>query len=171
MLFRSEAFYGGATFDGTLYKATLDDPTAELYLPPGVDGRGRPDGRTEAVGMNVDDEGRLYVSGGSSGNVYVYDIETRELVATLSTGPGGFINDVTIADNGDVYFTDSATSNPARHVIWRATEEQVEEGGGAPEAIPLAPEVPWQPGFNANGIRAVNDGGDDDEDEDDDDDG
>lgn len=155
----TRAFYGGASFDGTLYRATLDDRTAELYLPPGVDGRGQPDGRREAAGVNTDDEGRLYVCGGNSGDLYVYDIGTKGLLARFSTGPGGFINDVTITRDGDVYFTDSF-----RPFIYRVSGEQVERGGGEPEAIPLAPEVEYGPvgsgsakPFNANGIRPTPD--------------
>ena len=152
---RTKAFYGGSVSDGTLYRGTLNDPTAEVFLPAGV-----PDGRTEAVGVNVDKEGRLYVAGGSTGTLFVYDIETKEPVARFETGEGGFINDVTITKKGDVYFTDSF-----RPFIYKATAEQVEAGGGVPEAIPLAPEVNYGPGtqnpaspFNANGIRATQNG-------------
>lgn len=148
---KTQAFYGGSAVDGTLYKQTLDAPPgqpAEVFLPAGL-----PDGRTEALGVNVDKEGRLYVAGGSNGTLHVYDLETRELVAQFQTGPGGFINDVAIARTGDVYFTDSF-----RPFIYRVTEEQVEAGGGVPEAIPLEPEVTYQPGFNANGIRTTPNG-------------
>ena len=152
---RTKAFYGGSVSDGTLYRGTLDDPTAEVFLPAGV-----PDGRSEAVGVNVDNEGRLYVAGGSTGTLFVYDIETKEPVARFETGTGDFINDVTITKSGDVYFTDSL-----RPFIYKVTAEQVAAGGGAPEAIPLTPEVNYGPGtqnpaspFNANGVRATQDG-------------
>lgn len=152
---RTKAFYGGSVSDGTLYRGTLDNPTAEVFLPAGA-----PDGRTEAVGVNVDKEGRLYVAGGSTGTLFVYDIATKEPVARFETGTGGFINDVTITKTGDVYFTDSF-----RPFIYRVTAEQVEAGGGVPEAISLAPEVNYGPGtqnpaspFNANGIRATQNG-------------
>ena len=112
------------------------------------------------MGVNVDKEGRLYVAGGSTGTLFVYDIETKEQVARFDTGAGGFINDVTITKKGDVYFTDSF-----RPFIYKVTAEQVEAGGGVPEAISLAPEVNYGPGtqnplspFNANGIRATQNG-------------
>ena len=145
---KTRAYYGGSVFDGTLYRGTLDEPAAEVFLPAGV-----PDGRTEAVGVNVDGEGRLYVAGGSTGTLFVYDTETGAPLARFETGRGGFINDVAVSKTGDVYFTDSL-----RPFVYRATEEQVEAGGGVPEAISLAPEVRYQPGFNANGIRVSPDG-------------
>lgn len=151
---RTKAFYGGSISDGTLYRGTLDEPTAEVFLPAGV-----PDGRSQAVGVNVDKEGRLYVVGGSTGTLFVYDIETKEPVARFETGPGG-LNDVTVTKSGDVYFTDSY-----RPYIYRVRAEQVAAGGGEPEAILLTPEVNYGPGtldpsnpFNANGIRATQDG-------------
>jgi sugar lactone lactonase YvrE len=144
---KTQAFYGGSVSDGLIYIGTLDDPTAEVFLPAGSDGR------DEAIGVNVDKEGRLYIAGGSSGTLYVYDIETKELLARFETGEGGFINDVAISKDGDVYFTDST-----RPFIYRVSEEQVEDGGGTPEAIPLTPEVDYQGFPNANGIRITPNG-------------
>jgi sugar lactone lactonase YvrE len=144
---KTQAFYGGSVSDGLIYKGTLDDPTAEVFLPAGSDGR------NEAIGVNVDNEGRLYIAGGSSGTLYVYDIETKELIARFETGEGGFINDVAISKNGDVYFTDSI-----RPFIYRVSEDQVEDGGGTPEAIPLTPEVDYRGFPNANGIRITPNG-------------
>jgi sugar lactone lactonase YvrE len=144
---KTQAFYGGSVSDGLIYKGTLDDPTAEVFLPAGSDGR------NEAIGVNVDNEGRLYIAGGSSGTLYVYDIETKELIARFETGEGGFINDVAISKNGDVYFTDSI-----RPFIYRVSEDQVEDGGGTPEAIPLTPEVDYEGFPNANGIRITPNG-------------
>lgn len=144
---KTQAFYGGSVSDGLIYRGTLDDPTAEVFLPAGSDGR------DEAIGVNVDNEGRLYIAGGSSGTLYVYDIETKVLLARFETGEGGFINDVAISKDGDVYFTDSI-----RPFIYRVSEEQVEDGGGTPEAIPLTPEVDYQGFPNANGIRITPDG-------------
>jgi Cu-Zn family superoxide dismutase len=148
---KTKAFYGGSASDGTLYKQTLDAPPdqpAETFLPAGV-----PDGRTEADGVNVDKEGRLYVAGGTTGTLFVYGIETRAPVARFDTGQGGFINDIAITKTGDVYFTDSF-----RPCVWRVRAEDVDRGTGVPECFELAPEVTYQPGFNANGIRSTPDG-------------
>lgn len=136
------AFYGGSVEDGTLYRATLGDRTAATFLPAN-----RPAGRNSAIGVNADD-GLLYVAGGDSGRLYVYSLRTKREVARFRTGSGGFINDVTITREGDVYFTDSI-----RPFLYRVTEDQVENGGGAVERIRLTPEVRYQQGFNVNGIR------------------
>jgi len=144
---KTQAFYGGSVSDGLIYKGTLDDPTAEVFLEAGSDGR------NEAIGVNVDKEGRLYIAGGSSGTLYVYDIETKDLLARFETGGDGFINDVGISKYGDVYFTDSI-----RPFIYRVSEEQVEDGAGTPEAIPLEPDVNYQGFPNANGIRITPNG-------------
>lgn len=110
--------------------------------------------------MNVDDEGRLYVAGGGTGRLFIYGIESKELIARFETGVGAFINDVTIAPNGDVYFTDSN-----RPFIFRVMEAQVEAQGDdlgtqVPQAIELEPGVDYGPGSNnnkleANGIRVT----------------
>ncbi len=100
-----------------------------------------------------------YVAGGSTGNLFVYDIRTKEPLARFETGAGG-LNDVVVTKGGDVYVTDSF-----RPFIYRVGAEQVAAGGGEPEAIPLTPEVNYGPGtqnsanpLNVNGIRATQDG-------------
>lgn len=77
---KTQAFYGGSVSDGLIYKGTLDDPTAEVFLPPGSDGR------NEAIGVNVDNEGRLYIAGGSSGTLYVVNNQDELIVEVLLSG-------------------------------------------------------------------------------------
>lgn len=161
----TDAFYGGALVTGVLYKATLDGAPAETFLPPLTDGAGKFDGRAEAAGVDAHD-GQLYVAGGAGGRIHVYDLESREQTAGFETGPGGFVNDLTITESGDVYATDSF-----RPRIYRITADQVAAGGGTPEIIDLAPEVNYPLGtpigtpfgtspkpFNANGIEVTPDG-------------
>src|SRR3954454_458755 len=94
---RTRSFYVGTTGDGTIYRGTLDDPT----LRPFILGGGESDGVHEA-------NGRLYVAGGGSDTIRVYDIASRRLVASFATpdptgqGQPGFINDLVILRNGDV---------------------------------------------------------------------
>ena len=121
----SGAFFVGATGDGTIYRGTLDNPVVTEYIP-GAPGK-------EAVGMKVA-TGKLYVAGGFSGAVWVYDIATKQLVASFQTGGGGMLNDLVVTKTGDVFVTDSF-----RPTLWRITAAQVVAGGGTPEGIPVGP--------------------------------
>jgi sugar lactone lactonase YvrE len=140
-------FYVSHVSNGALYRGTLDDPVVHPWLPAGQDGR------TTATGMKVDQEGRLYVAGASSGRIFVYDTATGALIARFETGAGGFLNDVALTKNGDLYVTDSL-----RPVLWRVPASSIEAGGGPIEAIPLAPELPYLPGFNLNGLVTTESG-------------
>jgi len=132
-------FFVGATGDGTIYRGRLDSPTLEEFIP-GAAGR-------VAVGLKVA-RGRLYVAGGGTGDLVVYDLVTRRQVAAFSTGTGGFLNDLVVTPGGDVFVTDSF-----RPTLWHVTAAQVRAGTGTPEAISVAPEIVYEPGaFNANGI-------------------
>lgn len=133
-------FFVSGIGDGTIYRGRLDRLVARPFLPAGQDGR------TEAVGLEVD-EGRLYIAGGSTGAIFVYDISERELLARFDTGAGGFINDVAVSKTGHVYATDSF-----RPFLYRISPQAVSAGGGNVRAIPLSPEVEYLEGFNVNGI-------------------
>jgi len=143
---RRGSFYVSVVTDGAIYRGTLDDPVVHPFLPGGQDGR------TQSVGVKVDHD-RLYIAGGDTGAIFVYDTRTRALVARFDTGAGGFLNDLAVANNGDVYVTDSL-----RPVLWRVSGDEVDAGAGTPESIPLLPEVVHVPGFNVNGIVALKGG-------------
>ena len=66
---------------------------------------------------------RLYVAGGTTGQIVVYDIATRRQVASFDTGAGGFLNDLVVTSRGDVFVTDSF-----RPIIWHVTALQVSSG-------------------------------------------
>jgi len=137
----TRSFFVGATGDGTIYRGTLDNPTVGEYIA-GAAGK-------SAVGMKVF-HGKLYVAGGSTGTITVYDLATKTVVAAFNTGAGGFLNDLVVTGHGDVYVTDST-----RPTLWHVTRAQVKAGGGTPEAISVAPEIAYQAGFNLNGIVAL----------------
>jgi sugar lactone lactonase YvrE len=142
---RSDAYFVGATGDGTIYRGTLHSPTATVFIP-GAQGK-------VAVGMKVAD-GKLYVAGGPTGTISVYDIATKQLVASFETGAGGFLNDLVVTNNGDVFVTDSF-----RPTLWHVTAAQAAAGGGTPASIPVGPEIQYDAGaFNLNGIVALKDG-------------
>jgi hypothetical protein len=139
---RSGAFFVGATGDGTIYRGTLGNPSVEELIP-GATGK-------SAVGLKVA-HGRLYVAGGATGSVVVYDLASRRQIAAFATGAGGFLNDLAVTASGDVFVTDSF-----RPTLWHVTAAQVRAGSGTPEAISVAPEIVYQAGaFNLNGIVAL----------------
>ena len=141
---RSGAFFVGATGDGTIYRGRLGNPSAEEFIP-GATGK-------SAIGLKVA-QGRLYVAGGATGSLTVYDLGSRRQVAAFATGAGGFLNDLAVTSSGDVFVTDSF-----RPTLWHVTGAQVRAGSGTPEAISVAPEIVFTPGaFNLNGIVALTD--------------
>jgi sugar lactone lactonase YvrE len=151
---RTGLFYVGSTTDGTIFRGHLKRPALEVFLPGGADGR------TTAIGMKVDSRGRLFVAGGGTGQVWVYDTRSRALVRRFDTGRRAgatFLNDVAIARNGDAYVTDSLFPEllriPAGAVRPTATP-------GTPEAFVNFTGTPaaYQPGFNLNGIAPSADG-------------
>lgn len=96
-------FYVSSTTDGTIYRGDLDEPTAVPFLPGGQDGR------TMAVGLEVD-RGTLLVAGGATGRVWAYDLRTGRLTGSWQVADEGtptFVNDLTVGPRGDVYVTDS----------------------------------------------------------------
>ncbi len=134
------AFFVGATGDGTIYRGTVGSPTVAEFIPGGA-------GKS-AIGLKVR-RGRLYVAGGATGKILVYDLSTRALVASFDTGAGGFLNDLVVTRKGDVFVTDSF-----RPTLWHVTAAQVAAGSGTPAGIPVAPEIAYAAGFNLNGIVA-----------------
>jgi sugar lactone lactonase YvrE len=137
--------YAGSRADGSIWKGDLRTGEGEVL----VDGEGR-----VAVGIKVD-RGLLFVSGGGTGDAYVYDARTGEEVATfdLTDGPA-FINDVIVTRDA-AYFTNSRAAELYRVALG---------AGGVPtgdvQTLPLTGD--WQQVANvnnANGIAATPDGG------------
>jgi sugar lactone lactonase YvrE len=137
---RSRAFFVSSTGDGAIYRGTLKRSTVSPYIP-GAAGQ-------SAVGLKVR-HGKLYVAGGSTGAIKVYDIASKALLASFDTGSGGFLNDLVVTSHGDVYVTDSI-----RPTLWHVTRDQVKAGSGTPQALDISAGIPFQTGFNLNGIVA-----------------
>lgn len=131
-------FYVGATNGGTLYRADVASGEVEVFAE---------ETQPTAIGMDVDPYGRLWVAGGPSGNVYVYEISSGELLRTYATpaSDSTFVNDVAFARDA-VYVTDSQ-----RPILFRigAGETLGElDAFVSFEGTPFA----YVDGFNANGI-------------------
>jgi sugar lactone lactonase YvrE len=140
---RTRAFFVSITADGAIYRGTLSSDTVAPFIP-GAAGR-------SGVGIKVRGN-RLYVAGGMTGTITVYDLSTKQAIATFQTGAGGFLNDLVVTRDGDVWVTDSF-----RPTLWHVTGEQVRAGTGTPQAIDLSAAFGTTPGeFHANGIVALN---------------
>lgn len=135
-------FFVGVVGDGTIYRGTLGSPT----ITPFIDGT---PGSTLAVGMKVA-KGLLYVAEGPLGKVNVYDTRSGALKASITTPGAGFLNDLVVTENGDVWVTDSFVP-----VLWKVTAAQVKAGTGTAGSISVAPEITFGAGFNLNGIVAL----------------
>jgi hypothetical protein len=137
---RSKAFFVSITADGAIYRGMLGGDTVSPFIAGGA-------GRA-AVGLEVR-RGKLYVAGGPTGSITVYDLASGQTVATFQTGTGGFLNDVVVTGRGDVFVTDSF-----RPTLWHVTAAQVRAGSGTPQALDVS-AIPYEAGeFNLNGIVA-----------------
>ena len=145
-------FFVSSTTDGTIFRgnAGLDEGDAEVFLEPGNDGR------ETAVGLKVDEEGRLFVAGGDTGRIFVYDAASRELLRALDTPDSEmtFINDVAVAPDGSAYFTDSM-----RPTLFRVPVAPDGGVGDIESWLDLeGTPIEYGEGFNLNGIAATGDG-------------
>ncbi len=140
-------FYVGSTTSGNIYRGNATAAAVDLFLPGGVDGR------TDVRGLKVGN-GRLYLAGGPTAQLFVYDIASKRLLGKFATGlTPSFVNDVTIAPNGDAYFTDS--NSPA---IYRVAAD-VTAANAFERWIDLTGSpIVYGQGFNLNGIAASADG-------------
>jgi hypothetical protein len=135
---RSKAFFVSITADGAIYRGTLGSDTVSPFIAGGAG--------TAAVGIKVR-RGKLYVAGGPTGSITVYDLATKQAVAQFQTGAGGFLNDLVVTGRGDVFVTDSF-----RPILWHVTAEQVRAGSGTPQALDVS-AIPYEANeFNVNGI-------------------
>jgi sugar lactone lactonase YvrE len=140
---RGTTVYVGSLMGGAIRR--VDVRTGEDgELVPAVSGR-------VAVGTEFEDgAGRLWVAGGPTGAVRVYDATTGALLATYQfAGSPTFLNDLVVTREA-VYVTDSLM--PRLAVI------PLGPGGELPApsevtTIPLGGDIQYVAGFNANGIE------------------
>ena len=138
----SGSVFVSSTTDGTIFRGDDSDETLATFLAPGTDGR------TTAVGLEVDDDGHLFVAGGGTGFVWVYDGVTGALIERVSGGSSPtFINDIAVDADGVAYITDSMSP-----VIYRVVPDGA--GGYTLERwLQLAgTPIVYTTGFNLNGI-------------------
>jgi hypothetical protein len=140
--------YSGSTETGAIYQADIRTGRGSI-LVPGIAG-------SVAVGLHFDPRTHLlYVAGGATGKIYIYDTVAGTAVATITatTDPVTFVNDVTLTRDA-AFFTDSY-----RAFFYRVP---LSSHGRLP-ANPVAEQIPLSGdfamvgagAFNANGIVAV----------------
>ncbi len=147
----SGTFFVSGAGSGGIYRVDLATGEATEFVAAGTRQQ------FTTIGLDVDDQGRLWVAGGGSGEVLVYDVESGEQLATFTTPEADamFLNDVIVTDLG-AFVTDSN-----RPTLWLAPADAVGSGGGEAEAwLDFTGTVfEYGEGFNANGIVASDDGG------------
>ncbi|ADI08283.1 superoxide dismutase [Streptomyces bingchenggensis BCW-1] len=135
--------YMGSRANGAVYRTDLRTGEGRV-IHAGAPG-------TVAVGLKLDEDGLLYISGGGGGSARVVDSRTGELVATyqLTDSTGHFINDVILL--GDrAWFTDSRDA-----VLYGVPRGRK----GVVRRLPLTGDWVQTPNVNnANGIVGTPDG-------------
>jgi hypothetical protein len=142
-------FFVSSTTDGSILRGNVMEPDAAPFIAGGGV-------QFSAIGVKVDEAGRLIVAGGVTGEVRVHNAATGALIRTFTTGSGGFLNDIAVAKNGDLFVTDSF-----RPVLWRVPAAEIHSGAAEPaEAwLDLTGTIPYTAGqFNVNGIVATENG-------------
>ncbi|MEJ7810007.1 MAG: hypothetical protein WKG32_06255 [Gemmatimonadaceae bacterium] len=145
---RSRSIFVSSTTDGTIYRGEIDDEVLVTFLPGGQDGR------TTAIGIEVDDRGHLFVAGGATGKVFAYDTRTGALINAMGNSrPNAFLNDIAVTTDGLAYVTDSR--NP---VIYQARRNRAGRYELDPWLDLTGTAIQYQPGINLNGIDATRNG-------------
>ncbi|HET7678406.1 MAG TPA: SMP-30/gluconolactonase/LRE family protein [Candidatus Limnocylindrales bacterium] len=150
----SGAFYVSSTNGGAIHRGHLASAATAVWVPAGADGR------SVAVGLELDQDGRLLVAGGPSGRVWAYRTADASLVGIFDTDPPGasFINDIAVAPSGDAFVTDSF-----RPLISRVSASALDAASGGTASAEAwldltGTAISYGAGFNLNGIVATPDG-------------
>ena len=138
------SFYVGSIPQGSVFRGSYRTGDGSVLVPPHP-------GRNH-TGLKVDRRfDRLFVAGGASQGIYVYDSKTGADVASFELEDAGFVNDVVLTRRA-AYFTDSLVQQLYRVRIGKRGRL------GEPRRIPISGDLVYQSGFNANGIEALPNG-------------
>jgi sugar lactone lactonase YvrE len=139
-------FYAGSRANGAVYRGNLRTGEGEIFVT-GQTGR-------VAVGLKYDQRCNiLLVSGGATGQAYIYDGSSGALLREyqFSTAPS-FINDVVVAKD-TAYFTNSQQAE-----LYRVDLSNCGDLPTSFDVITLSGEWQQVAGFNANGLVANQNG-------------
>ncbi|WP_405652590.1 superoxide dismutase [Streptomyces sp. NBC_00019] len=134
--------YFGSIATGGVYRVNLTNGKGKVIHR----GLGR-----MTVGLKVDSWGRLFLAGGSSGELRVVDAHGGALLANhVVAGENSFVNDVLLTRDA-AWFTESFSAQLFKLPLGRKGRV------GAPESLTLSGD--WvQSGFTSNGISLTPDG-------------
>lgn len=135
-------FYSGSRANGAVYRGSLRTGEGEVFV----------EGRTGRVAVGLKYDRRcdiLLVSGGGTGQAYIYDGKTGEPLRDFqfSTNPS-FINDVVVTRDA-AFFT-----NSQRAELYRVDLKDCKSLPSGFDTIPLGKDWQQVQGFNANGLVA-----------------
>ncbi len=135
-------FYVGSIPQGSVWRGSFRTGEGDVLVPPHT-------GRSH-TGVKYDRRfDRLFVAGGMSKGIYVYDATTGADVASYSLPDAGFVNDVVLTRRA-AWFTDSQVAQLYRVDI--APDGSLSE----PVRVPLSGDIQFVAGqFNVNGIEAL----------------
>ena len=132
--------YVGSLAGGAIWRGSVRTGKGDI-LVPAVEGR-------VAVGIFLDGLGRLWVAGGDTKTIRVYEAQSGELLETYTFPTTGFINDLTLTHNR-VYGTDSVNQQLA---VIPLGEHGALPAASSATTMALKGEISYSEGFNANGI-------------------
>lgn len=132
--------YAGSLVDGAIWRGSLPAGSGSVFIE-GTPGQ-------VAVGIDFEEGAdRLWVAGGNTSQVRVYDAATGDLLQTYSF-TSGFLNDVVATDEA-VYVTDSNVQQLI--VIPLGANGELPDPADA-TTMALTGDIAYIDGFNANGI-------------------
>jgi sugar lactone lactonase YvrE len=141
---KGSSFYVGSLGTGAVFEGDLRTGEGDVLVPPH-------DGRV-AVGVDLDNRGRIFVAGGPTGAGYVYGPDGGDLASYAFASAPTFVNDVVVTRQA-AWFTDS--QQPSLYRV------DLGDPGVLPAtatAVSLTGDIVFTPGFNVNGIDATSDG-------------
>jgi hypothetical protein len=142
---KGDRFYVGSIPQGAVYSGSYRTGEGAVLVPPHA-------GRNH-IGLKVETRfDRIFVAGGESQGIYVYNSRTGADVASFQLPDAGFVNDVVLTRDA-AYFTDSLVPQLYRVGIGRNGDL-----GRQVQRIPLSGDLQFVQGFNVNGIDTAPDG-------------
>lgn len=136
--------YTGSAQNGTIYAINASSGAVSKFQEGGALGR------QVALGLKVDAQGRLWIAGGAQGTVSVLSPDGMTLkVLETPKSPRPYVNDLVMAQDGNVYVTDSS-----RPVLFRVDRQMNLSAWLDLSKTPIK----YGPGVNLNGIVATPDG-------------